>query len=67
MTLSMLAWTFLWQQPDMRALQSADAIVCMGGGMDTDGTLSAPTLTRVERCVQLFDAGLTPVIVFSGA
>jgi hypothetical protein len=35
--------------------------------MDTDGTLSAPTLTRVERCVQLFDAGLTPVIVFSGA
>jgi uncharacterized SAM-binding protein YcdF (DUF218 family) len=66
MTLSMLAWTFLWPESDVRALQPADAIVCMGGGMSANGTLSAPTLTRVERCVQLFDAGLAPVIIFSG-
>ena len=66
MTLPMLGWTFLWPQPVIRALQTAGAIVCMGGGMDTDGTLSAPTLTRVERCVQLFDAWLAPVIIFSG-
>jgi uncharacterized SAM-binding protein YcdF (DUF218 family) len=66
MTLSMLAWTFLWPEPDVRALQPADAIVCMGGSMSADGTLAASTLTRVERCVQLFEAGLAPVIIFSG-
>ncbi len=66
MTLSMLAWTFLWPEPDVRALKPADAIVCMGGGMSANGTLSAPTLTRVERCVQLFEARLAPVIIFSG-
>jgi uncharacterized SAM-binding protein YcdF (DUF218 family) len=66
MTLSMLAWTFLWPEPDVRALQPADAIVCMGGSMSADGALAASTLTRVERCVQLFEAGLAPVIIFSG-
>lgn len=66
MTLSILAWTFMWPQPELRALQPADAIVCLGGGMNANGALSAPTLTRVERCVQLFEAGLAPVIVFSG-
>jgi uncharacterized SAM-binding protein YcdF (DUF218 family) len=66
MTLSMLAWTFLWPEPDVRALQPADAIVCMGGSMSADGTLAASTLTRVERCVQLFEAELAPMIIFSG-
>jgi uncharacterized SAM-binding protein YcdF (DUF218 family) len=66
MTLSMLAWTFLWPESNARTLKPADAIVCLGGGMSADGTLAAPTLTRVERCVQLFEAGLAPVIVFSG-
>jgi len=66
MTATMLAWTFLWPQPDVRALKSADVIVCLGGGMDARGTLGAGTLTRVERCVQLFEAGLAPAVVFSG-
>ena len=66
MTLAMLAWTFLWPEPDITALAPADAIVCMGGGMDQNGTLADATLKRVERCVQLFDAGLAPLIVFTG-
>lgn len=62
----MLAWTFLWPEPDMADLKQADAIICLGGGMSANGTLAAPVLTRIERCVQLFEAGLAPVIVFSG-
>jgi uncharacterized SAM-binding protein YcdF (DUF218 family) len=34
--------------------------------MSADGTLAASTLTRVERCAQLFEAGLAPMIIFSG-
>jgi uncharacterized SAM-binding protein YcdF (DUF218 family) len=66
MTLSMLAWTFLWPEPDVRGMQKADVIVCLGAGMDGTGTLDSAALTRVDRCVQLFEAGLAPVIIFSG-
>jgi len=66
MTLAMLAWTFLWPEPDVRGMQKADVIICLGAGMSVDGTLDAAALTRVDRCVQLFEAGLAPSIVFSG-
>lgn len=66
MTLAMLGWTFLWPQPKMAALEPADAIVCLGGGMSPDGTLGAPVLTRIERCVQIYEAGLAPVVIFTG-
>ncbi len=66
MTLAMLAWTFLWPGPDVRGMQQADVIICLGAGMDPDGTLDAAALARVDRCVQLFEAGLAPSIVFSG-
>lgn len=66
MTLSMLAWTFLWPEPDVRGMQPAEAIVCLGGGMDVNGTLAQAVLTRVERCVQLYEAGHAPFIIFSG-
>ena len=66
MTLSMLAWTFLWPEPDVRGMQKADVIVCLGAGMDDSGLLDRAALTRVDRCVQLFEAGLAPVIIFSG-
>jgi len=62
----MLAWTFLWPQPDPDALRPADAIICLGGGMDGRGTLAQATLTRVDRCVQLYEAGLAPAVVFTG-
>jgi len=66
MTLAMLAWTFLWPVPDVRGMKQADVIFCLGAGMDEVGTLDSAALTRVDRCVQLFEAGLAPVIVFSG-
>ncbi|MBU2993329.1 YdcF family protein [Octadecabacter sp. B2R22] len=66
MTAAMLAWTFLWPKSDMADLKQADAIVCLGGGMSSNGTLGAPVLTRIERCVQLYEAGLAPVILFTG-
>lgn len=66
MAFAMLAWTFLWPDPEPEDFVSADAIVCLGGGMSANGTLAAPVLTRIERCVQLYEAGLAPVIVFSG-
>ena len=62
----MLAWTFLWPMPNADAMRPSDAIVCLGGGMDARGTLAQATLTRVDRCVQLYEAGLAPVVVFSG-
>lgn len=66
MTMSMVAWTFLWPQPDVRNMRPVHAIVCLGGGMSRDGTLGAPVLTRIERCVQLYEAGLAPSVVFTG-
>jgi uncharacterized SAM-binding protein YcdF (DUF218 family) len=66
MTLAMLAWTFLWPEPDVREIQKADVIICLGAGMSADGTLDAAALARVDRCVQLFEADLAPAIVFSG-
>ncbi len=66
MSLAMLAWTFLWPEPNVRGLKQADAIVCLGGGMAARGTLAEPGLKRVERCVQLYESGLAPVIVFTG-
>jgi len=66
MSAAMLAWTFLWPEPDMGDIKQADVIVCLGGGMSPDGTLAAPDLTRVERCVQLYEAGVAPFIIFSG-
>jgi len=66
MTLAMLGWTFNWPYPDVRAIKPADGIVCLGGGMDARGTLADATLTRIERCVHLYEAGLAPVVYFTG-
>lgn len=65
-TMFMLTWTFLWPEPDVREMRPVDAIVCLGGGMSPDGTLAAAVLTRIDRCVQLYEAGLAPDIVFTG-
>lgn len=66
LSVALLAWTFLWPDPELADIKPADAIICLGDGMLADGTLAAPVLTRLERCVQLYQAGLAPVIVFSG-
>lgn len=62
----MLIWTFAWPEPEMDDFRAADAIVCLGGGMSANGTLANPVLTRIERCVQLFEAGRAPMVVFTG-
>jgi len=62
----MLAWTFLWPERDAADLAPSDAIVCLGGGMAPDGTLAPAVLTRIERCVELFNADHAPLIIFSG-
>ncbi|WP_281982130.1 YdcF family protein [Thalassorhabdomicrobium marinisediminis] len=66
LSLAMLGWTFLWPRPEMNDLKQADAIVCLGGGISPNGTLTAPVLRRIERCVQLYEAGIAPVVVFTG-
>lgn len=66
MSLAMLAWTFLWPDPEDVATAPADAILCLGGGMDADGVLAQATLNRVTRCVALYDAGLAPIVIFTG-
>lgn len=66
LSLAMLAWTFLWPAPDLDAIAPADAIICLGGGMDAQGVLAEPTLKRVERCAALYNAGLAPMVLFTG-
>ena len=63
---SLLGWTFLWPDPDFETLAGADAVVCLGGGMNAEGQLAQATLTRVDRCVQLYQAGSAPIIAFTG-
>lgn len=66
MTLAMLVWTFLWPDPDISTIGPADAIICLGGGMDARGVLAPSTLKRVDRCVDLHKANLAPAIIFTG-
>ena len=49
--------------PDVRP---ADAIVVLGSGIASDGTLSQNSLQRAIHGIMLFKKGLAPLIVFSG-
>ena len=66
MSLAMVCWTFLWPEPDLNTIVPADAIICLGGGMDVYGVLAEFTLNRVDRCAKLYRAGLAHVILFAG-
>lgn len=66
MTAALLIWTFTWAAPAPDAIAPADAIVCLGGGMAPDGTLAPPVLTRIDTCMRLYQAGLAPVVIFTG-
>jgi uncharacterized SAM-binding protein YcdF (DUF218 family) len=50
----------------IRSSQAADAIVVLGGGVEPDGSLPRTSLTRVERAVELFHAGIAPHLILSG-
>lgn len=45
---------------------AADVIVVFGAGMSEDGTLHHSSVLRVERGVELFNAGIAPKIHFTG-
>lgn len=66
MTFSMLAWTFLWPERAAADLPQADVIMCLGAGMDAGGNLGPAAQTRTARCVDLYNAGRAPIVVFSG-
>jgi uncharacterized SAM-binding protein YcdF (DUF218 family) len=44
----------------------ADAIICLGGGVEKDGSLTKDSKARVERAVELYQEGLSSTIIFSG-
>ncbi|MBV9773357.1 MAG: YdcF family protein, partial [Gemmatimonadetes bacterium] len=44
----------------------ADAVVVLGGGVGPDGVLPTVARNRVERAVQLFEAGIAPRLILSG-
>jgi len=57
-------WTFLW--PMDRPPPRADAIVCLGAGVDGAGRIGPGSRARVETCAALARAGAAPVLLFTG-
>lgn len=55
-----------WAWPRDSLPAAADTIVCLGGAA-FDGRLSTDSQSRAERCVALYQAGVAPAIVFTGA
>ncbi len=46
--------------------QRTDAIVVLGGGVESDGSLPTVARTRVERAVELLREGIAPRMILSG-
>lgn len=59
-------WTLLWPRPDPATLDRADAIMCLGTGLDENGQPGSMAQARVETCVDLFRHGVAPVVIFTG-
>lgn len=64
--LAVTLWTMLWTPRPADEVARGDAIICLGAGMEEDGTLDPAAELRVARCVDLFKAGVAPVVLFSG-
>ncbi|MEJ6508855.1 MAG: YdcF family protein [Octadecabacter sp.] len=62
----MFIWTLTWSEPKVGDLDPVDAIVCLAAGLNIKDELGIGSLGRVDRCVELYDAGLGPVVVFTG-
>ena len=52
--------------PRLRPEYAADAIIVLGGGVESDGSLTWVSDTRVAKAVEVFRAGIAPRIIFSG-
>lgn len=44
----------------------ADAIIVLGGGVEPDGTLTASSRTRIDRAIELYNAGIAPHMILAG-
>ncbi len=62
--LAISAVTYLWMNSSHP--EDADVIVCLGAGMDPDGTLHPPAILRARTCAHLYEAGVAPRIHFTG-
>ncbi|HEV8675921.1 MAG TPA: YdcF family protein [Methylomirabilota bacterium] len=49
------------------ALAPADAIVVLGSGTESDGTLANTSLRRTVHAIRLYQRGLAPLLFFLGA
>jgi uncharacterized SAM-binding protein YcdF (DUF218 family) len=45
---------------------AADAIIVLGGGVESDGELPPVARTRVDRAIELFEGGIAPRLILSG-
>lgn len=58
-------WTYNWPEPTLP--QQADAIVCLGGDQRRDMSVGPASEIRAEACTILFERGVAPVVLFTGA
>lgn len=54
-----------YAEPDSFA-ESADMIVVLGGGIETDNTLTEPSKLRAAKAAELYQAGAAPMLLFTG-
>ncbi|MCT4559293.1 MAG: YdcF family protein [Pelagimonas sp.] len=59
-------WTHHWPITAPSKLPKSDAIVCLGSGVNLHGRLTPMSRQRSLTCVDLYKAGIAPVIAFSG-
>ncbi|MEL6958029.1 MAG: YdcF family protein [Pseudomonadota bacterium] len=60
-------WTLTWPDRDSATLGPADAIICLGGDLLPSGELGPAGLLRASTCVELWQDGVAPVLLFTGA
>lgn len=63
---AVICWAYLWPETKPTDVARADAILCLGAGMEGDGTLHRSSQARVETCVELFHASRATYVIFSG-
>lgn len=59
-------WTYRHPFPAAQDLQQADVIVCLSAGLRGAGRIGPFTEQRTHACVDLYDQGIAPTIVFTG-
>lgn len=63
---AVFGWSYLWPKQEISSLRPASAIVCLGGGVSPKGELHAGSANRARTCAALYNAGLAPLVAFTG-